>query len=770
MKFVPLVLITVLLLALVPLTSAEPMDENDRLQFADGLYARGMHELALKEYETFLRDFTNSPKADVVHYRMGECDRGLGKAADAESEFNFVYTNFPTSEFKFKAGFKRADLAAETNRNDEAIGMLRDLINQKAPDDIAAAALYRIGEICEKTGKNDDALTTFEQVRNRYPATAFYSYALLKLGQACGRDKAKQDQALEMFRLAAEKPANDRIAAEATFQMAEILFGKKAYDKSAEAYKKLLVQFPADQRAAESKLQAAWACQNAGLYVDALGIADEALKGDTGDKKAEWLYLKANCERQLMKNDAAIQTYSQLLNQYGSSRFANVARYEKALTFYKMGQFKETVAEADKISQTADLKKDVCWLLAESHAALKEDDLAIQFYRIITTEFPKSDVGCDAAYRLAHFLQGKKEYKEASRCYNIVAADFPDNKLAPRALYASGVCNAMDNQHAEALRDWAALIQKYPGDPLVEEAIYQKAMSEMRLKRFADATASLRDLLKKSASPRFAPDAHYWLGVMLDEDRKTQDSETELRTAAKDGAGKDWQKDAEFRLAIVLQKNGKEDESAVLFQSLLSSPERENFSPQLLEWLSEFKFGKKQYQESIDAAKLMVERAKDTNWLQIGWCLTGRGQLALGDKPAAEQAYRKAMALDVNTHLAPESALRLGELLLEGTNRADAAGFFSKAATLASGEQLLGVRARAYIGLGKTAKASSDFEAASRYFMSVAVLFDDPNVVPECLFEAAEAYKKLGRQDDAAKTIKELKDRYPQSEWAKKAQ
>jgi TolA-binding protein len=295
-------------------------------------------------------------------------------------------------------------------------------------------------------------------------------------------------------------------------------------------------------------------------------------------------------------------------------------------------------------------------------------------------------------------------------------------------------------------------------------------MSGIRLKRFSDATTSLRDLLKKSASSKFAADAHYWLGVMLDEDRKTQEAETELRTAAKDGVGKDWQKDAEFRLAVVLQKNSKEDESASLFQSLLTSQERDNFSPQLLEWLAEFKFGKKQYQESVDAAKLMAERTKDTNWLQIGWCLTGRGQLALGDKAAAEQAYRKAMALNVNTHLAPESALRLGELLLEGTNRTDAAAFFSKAATLASGEQLLGVRARAYIGLGKTAKASSDFEAASRYFMIVGVLFDDPEVVPECLFEAAEAYKKLNRQDDAAKTIKDLKARYPQSEWARKTE
>jgi len=750
--------------------SAEPMTEGDRLQFADGLYSRGMHELALSEYESFLRDFPDTPKADAVHFRMAECYSGLGKLAEAEKEFHDVYSVYTNSDVRLKAGFRQAGLIMDAGRNDEAIGLFQAMLNEKPPDEMAAACLYRTGEIYDKTGKSEEATKAYEQIRSAYSNTTFYSYALLQLGEAYGKDKAKQDQALEMYTLAAVKPATDRIVAEALFQTAEIQFGRKAFDKSADAYRKLLTQYTNDQRSVESRLQGAWACHNAGLYVEALNFSDNALKGDVGDKKPEWLYLKANCERQLMKDEDAVQTYQHLLEQYGTSSFANVARYEEALTLYKMNKFKDAAAEAGKVSQTPELKKDVCWLLAESYAALKEDDLAIQYYRIITAEFPKSDVACDAAYRLAHHLQGRKEYKEASRCYNIVAADFPDNKLAPRALYASGVCNSLDDRQEEAVRDWAALIQKYPADPLVEDSVYQKAMSEMRLKRLGEATVSLRDLLKRPAALKFAADAHYWLGVMLDDDHKPKDAENELRIAVKDGADKDWEKDAEFMLALVLQKNGKQDEAVVLFQSLLSSTQREKFSPQLLEWLSEFEFEKKQFKESVDAANLMVERAKDTNWLQVGWCLIGRGQLALGDKADAEQSYRNAMALDARTPLAPESALRLGELIMNGTNYADAAKFFSQAAMLASDEKLLGVRARAYVGLAKAARASQDFEAASRYFMSVAVLFDDPEIVPECLFEAAEAYKKLGRHEEAAKTLKELKDRYPDSGWAKKAQ
>ena len=49
-------------LALVP---------DEQLQFADGLYKRGMYDVAIREYLQFLAA-TNAPQADVVYYRIGE--------------------------------------------------------------------------------------------------------------------------------------------------------------------------------------------------------------------------------------------------------------------------------------------------------------------------------------------------------------------------------------------------------------------------------------------------------------------------------------------------------------------------------------------------------------------------------------------------------------------------------------------------------------------------------------------------------------------------
>lgn len=776
-------LCSILSLFLIFPAIAEILDSEERLQLADGLYARHMYEHAIKEYESFLREFPNSPKGDIIHFRIGESYRRQGNLSTAGKEFQRVFTDYPNSEFRFKAGFRRAELFMETRQYRDAVGLFIRLLKENPPEDITVACMYFQGDAFLNLGNTAEAVKAFGQIKDKYPSSRFYSHALLKLGAFYGGEKGGEDKALEFYRMASEKPASDRVGAEALFQIAELHFRRKVFDKSAEAYKELLTKYPADQRSAEARLQAAWAVHNAGLYAEALCAVEDSIKLKTTDtsgrslsskvpqgesKEEEWLYLKANCERQLMKNSEAVQTYSDLLKRYPECSFADAARYEMALASYKMGKYTEAITEAQKIKLNLNIKKDVYWLLAESYSALKEQDNAIQYYRLLITEFPKSDISCDATYRLAHHLQTRGDYKEASRHYSIVAADFPDSELAPQALFASAFCLAKENMHVESVRDWSMLIRKYPSNSLVEESLYQKAMNETGLGRNEEAMASLQELVKRFTKSRFLADAHYWLGVLLSEAQRVEDAEEEFRVALKSTPRKELARETEFRLAVVLQRRGKFDEAAGLFQSLVSSPLREKFSPALLEWLSEYLFDKKKFRESAEAAQLLIERSKELAWQQIGWCLVGRVHFAEGNTDAAQKAFKKSLETGAATPFAAESALRLGDISLAATNCQGCAEYFSEAARLASDETMLGIRAHAYMGLAKAAKIGSDLESAARYFMSVAILYDDPEVVPECLYEAAEAFNKLENREAGEKAVAELVVRYPASEWAKK--
>jgi TolA-binding protein len=386
--------------------TAWAMDEAERLQFADGLFSRGMYELASKEYQGFLTDLPASARADVAHFRLGECFQRLGDRAAADKEYRHVFNVYTNSAYRAKAAFSRADMFMELKQYADAEDLFKTTLSLNPAEDVAAASWYFLGEALLNQNRAAEAATALTSAKDKYPANAFCSYALLRLGEIYGRLPAATnapgpassvapdlDKALAFFSAAAAKPASGRVAAEALFQIGDLHFRRNAYDKSAEAYKKLLTSYPADQRSAESRLQAAWAAHNAGLYTDAMSSVDTALKANPPKEQvAEWLYLKANCERQLMHRDDAVKTYAALLDGYPASAFANAARYEKALTFFQKGAFQEAIAEANKVDLGSDLKKDVYWLLAESYAAVKAEDQAIQYYRLLIRDFPRSDV------------------------------------------------------------------------------------------------------------------------------------------------------------------------------------------------------------------------------------------------------------------------------------------------------------------------------------------------------------------------------------------
>jgi TolA-binding protein len=63
--------------------------------------------------------------------------------------------------------------------------------------------------------------------------------------------------------------------------------------------------------------------------------------------------------------------------------------------------------------------------------------------------------------------------------------------------------------------------------------------------------------------------------------------------------------------------------------------------------------------------------------------------------------------------------------------------------------------------LGDILAASGDQAEAAKAFLTVAVLYDDPQVTPKALMKAAEAYRKAGNTFEAEKALKELQQRYP---------
>jgi TolA-binding protein len=748
---------------------------SDRLQFADGLYTRGMYELAGKEYAVFLEKFPEGAKRDAATFRLAECLRLNGSAEDAGKLYARVVVEYKKSPFRLRAAYRRARLYMDAEDFESAIAHFNVILELTPPADLAAATLYYLSEARLATGEGADADAACAQIVEKHPKSMFYAFALMRRGEIhrdrwqAGNGRAAK-QALDFFGKALERPGTDRIAAEALFQMAEILFRLHEFEKSADRYQKLMTRFPADERSRVARMQAAWSASNAGLYAEAVKLSDQALAdSEIAEGRDEWLYIKANAERQLLQSKNAVKTYLELLIQYPESRLSQAARYETAVAYYKMGDYASAIRHSEQVRMTPELRTDICWLLAESYAATDRGSKATQYYRMVIRDAAGSDRARDAMYRLAHQLQKQKAYREASGFYNTLVTEFPKDPLAPQSLYASAFCLAQADAHDEAARDWRRLVQEYPKHELVQEAFYQKAMSEIRLERRTDATSTLAELLRLFPEGRFAADAYYWKGMMLREKDKFSEAELALHQAVLLASRDELRQEAIFQLGLVLHKLGRDAEAAELLQQLLASPLSEKFPPSLLEWLSIHHAEQGAPAEAVKAAELLLQASENPAWIQAGWVLLGRAELERGNAATAKSAFKMGVDVDVTTRYASEAALRLGDMAIADKDSKAAESYFRLASEKAANESDVGVRARAFYGLGKAAELAGSDDAASRYFMSVAILYDHDELVPESLYHAAAAFYRLKRTEEHRKAVQELEDRYPQSAWAGKA-
>ena len=756
-----------LLCLFVLAVSVHAIEQGERLQFADGLYARGMYEMAAREYQAFLDANPRGEGVDTAWYRLGESLLNLDKKREAETAFKKVVFNHPGSPFRFKAGFRAAELAAEAGRTDQAANQWEAILAASPPPDMAAASLYRLGNIRAREGNSAAAVKAFARIKTEFASSPFYAHALLALAGLTGGTAAEKDSAAGMLRAAATNAASPRLSAESLFQLGELEFRRDAWEPSLAAYRQLVVKYPGDERAKETAIQITWALHHLGRQDEVLKACDAAPTGPGVARGAEWLYLRANALRQLNRHGDAVQVYGQLLDRWPDDALAPSAAYEQALSLFKAERYKEAVAAGVKLKPKQELKADVMWILAESHMQLKDADKAAQYYRSIVEECQTSPLRQHAWYRWAHILQTKGEYETAAKQYAAALQAYPGSEGAPQTLFASAYCLSRLGKHAEAVRDWSTLCRRFPDNSLVEESLYHKATSLLYLKQDEQALATFVQLLRQFPKTRFAGEANYWSGTLQETAGKLAEAEAAYRAGLDAGVTGETASRNRLRLAVVLQRLNKPEDSAKLLDGLVASGTTADLPPELLEWLAGFHLDRAEHKEALAAASVLTGRP-DGEKRPLPWVVAARCRRALKQRAEAMTAYDKAVALAGPGRLGAEAALESGELALEAGALRQAGTAFDKAIAFAAEDRFIPLRAAGCVGKGRVLRADGKTEEAARVFMSVAILFDDAQLVPESLYEAARSFREAGKLIESAKAVEELRQRFPNSAWIKK--
>lgn len=748
---------------------ADAMNPDEKLLFANGLYRRGLYDLAVPEYEALINNESATNMHDLAAFRLGECLRALKRMDEASAAYDSVAENYPASTFAPRAAFRRAEIDWSAGRLKDGVARFEKVLTMSPPKDIESASLYYLALCQAGIDRYEDAEKNFRKLLKAHGSSPYADYARMDLAALVQKKKGGEQEAFDLYRTVADEPETRTLGAEASARAGLLAYQMQDMAEAVRLFSSLAERYAGDEWIVRTRLEAAWACLLNGQIDQARAYAVEGRSAATTTDLPVWLYLRANIERRAADLSKAMSLYDELLQTAPEHELAASAAYEACGIAYQQSEFERVLSLAPKAAGAAERELALLWMQAGALKYLDRKEEAAGMYQRIVQDYPDSDRAPAAAYQLGLLAEQSDNLAEAARIFADVASTYKGSPVAADALMASAAADIRIGKPEEAIVAWRTLRSEYAAYPSLDEACIGLARAEIETGRMGDATATLQGMIDSFKDSRYLAEAHYLRGTMYEQDGDYEEAEFHYQRALKLKPSPALVRQVQHRRVAVLQRQGKNDEAAKLMNKLLASGDGDQLPPPLLEWLARWNLEKKAYAEARKAAMLLAENGDLPGWRQIGSFIAGTAARALHKDDEAAEAFRSAAAYGLNTRETAESFYRLGEIALERKNPEEAIRQFSLAAENASSDTVMDIRARSYLQLGVANEALEKWTEAGRYYLSCGVLFDDPEVTPESLYRAAGVLQAQMKETERRKVIDELRDRFPDSEWTKRA-
>lgn len=317
----------------------------------------------------------------------------------------------------------------------------------------------------------------------------------------------------------------------------------------------------------------------------------------------------------------------------------------------------------------------------------------------------------------------------------------------------------------DAIAAWESALKADGEFRAKDETLLGLAMAHAAEGRDAKAEPALERLLREHPKSPLAPRAHLLLGTLLEKAERFDVAEYHYRMASEKNPDPEVARKVEFRRIGLLQRQGRNDEAAGVLDRRLEAGDRD-LPAALLDWAARWQASQAAWPEALRASRALMAVDTEGPWKAIGGAIAGRSLEALGRADEARAAYAIAVAGGLPTRDVREAALALGRLAEAAKDLDAAQDAYARLAEAASADDELSLRAAATAGLGRVMEARGNDDAASRYFLGVAVLYDDPDLVPDAMRRAAAALGRLGRDAERKAILDELAQRYPDAKGA----
>jgi TolA-binding protein len=750
-----------------PAREAEGADQR-QLDYANGLFARKLYDLAIPEYQKYLDDYPGRPGRANAYFSLGECYRNLHRASNARTNLQKVLNDYADSEFAGPAAFALAEMAFTDKDYATALPFFhRSAAKSKEPA-LALSARYFEARCLEALGRKDEAANIYAEVAeagnpNPYREDARVTAASIFAARGKKLDALKQYEALaneaQKQALKAECAVRGGLIALDLVQADKGKIDKAMAERAAALFQKARALPGAGKFSAMAQVGFRQLQYQTGQYKQLLADYKKDLQKLPEAAQAEVLLLAANSERQLGNSKEADTLYHRIIANYPDREEAKDAAYQRLINVYNSDPSALNAAVDEFLATNPTNERADQAKLLKAEALYKQQNYteAASMYGELRASELSPRLRAEAAYKLGLCHIQTKNTPGVIEAFTYYMQTFPDSPQMPAALAQRALAYEQDKNYNAALTDLNIILAKYPKAHEREAALQLKALILGQQDNTKGMVDTFRQLLKEFPKSSVAAQAQYYIGKTAFE---AKDYKTALNAL---NAARQLNKEQYYDLAsvrVILCQFYLKDRAALTKEvnNFMANSPNANVPPEVLEWLGIAYYNEKNF-HAAEKYLSALRKSDNAGGIKPDYLFyLGDAATKLKNLPEAEEAFARYLQTAKDPAGKAKVLLTLGAVKISAHKPDEAQKIAEEIMTLQPEGR---VNAEARLLAGEVQLERGNFDDAGKAFKGVALLYDDPAITPRALDKAALAFRQAGNTEEADRLSRELHERYP---------
>jgi TolA-binding protein len=490
-------------------------------------YATGKYDDAMREFNRLKR---NPEYREQANYYIAQINYIEDNHDEVVKLTERLLRTYPDSENNTELYRIAGNSYYQLGNQDKAITMLKRYVS--LTDAPARGELYLLG-VCEYN--QEDYMNAVDALSQTIGEDdELTQNASLYLGQSYIQLNDKNNARMA-FDQAGSLNFNKKIQEVALYNYALLIHETSftGFGESVKVFEKFLNDFPESQYSDKVNDYLVEVYLTSRDYDAALESINKIRRPSTKilEAKQNILFQLGNQAFMNVEMGKAIDYFNQTieLGNYDNEARAN-AYFWRGESYYRLGRYSNAISDFNnyqslsKYDTSSDAHSHVYYNLGYCYFKRQDFEQAlVSFRRYVTLERKRETKSfADAFNRIGDCLFYNRQFAEAETNYSRAVELQPSS--ADYALYQKGFVLGLQRDYSEKIRMMDRVINEFPASQYVDDALFERGRTYVLLEKYSEGAASFKTLIDRYPQSSLAPKAGVQLGLLFYNDNQLERS------------------------------------------------------------------------------------------------------------------------------------------------------------------------------------------------------------------------------------------------------